>query len=93
MVSQDGDTVIVFNGEIYNTRNYGVSWCRLRCGHCDTELVLAGFANGTRCFRRLRGMLPWRWTESASRLLLARDRMGIKPLYWPGAVWLYFGPS
>ncbi len=97
LVSRDGDTVIVFNGEIYNhvelRREMDSRGHRFR-GHCDTELVLAAFREWDRdCFRRLRGMFAVAlWTESATRLLLARDRMGIKPLYFArrGAN-LYFG--
>lgn len=86
MASPDGDTVIAFNGEIYNH-------LELRreleaCGHrfhssSDTETVLHAFlAWDTDCFARLRGMFGVAlWTESRQRLVLARDRMGIKPLY------------
>lgn len=87
IASDDGDTVIVFNGEIYNhleiraeleERGY-----RFR-SHCDTETVLAAFLEwDTRCFSRLRGMFAVAlWSESRKRLVLARDRMGIKPLYY-----------
>ena len=50
---------------------------------CDTEVVLRGFLEwDTACFARLRGMFAVAlWTESQRRLVLARDRMGIKPLY------------
>jgi asparagine synthase (glutamine-hydrolysing) len=87
IISDDGDVVIVFNGEIYNH-------LELRCelenaghrfySHCDTETVLRAFLEwDTDCFRRLRGMFAIAlWTESAKRLVLARDRMGIKPLYF-----------
>ena len=49
----------------------------------DTETLLAAFLEwDTGCFRRLRGMFAVAlWTESSARLVLARDRMGIKPLY------------
>jgi asparagine synthase (glutamine-hydrolysing) len=49
----------------------------------DTETVLAAFLEwDTDCFSRLRGMFAIAlWTESRKRLVLARDRMGIKPLY------------
>ncbi len=85
-VSENGDTVIVFNGEIYNhaelrselqSRGY-----RFR-SQSDTETVLQAFLEwDTNCFSRLRGMFAIAlWTESEKRLVLARDRMGIKPLY------------
>jgi asparagine synthase (glutamine-hydrolysing) len=84
--SESGDTVIVFNGEIYNHAELRVELERR--GHrfrtrTDTETVLAAFLEwDTECFSRLRGMFAIAlWTESRKRLVLARDRMGIKPLY------------
>ncbi len=87
MRSDDGDTVLVFNGEIYN---YAEVREELKArGHrfstrSDTEVVLKGFLEwDTGCFARLRGMFGLAlWTESRRRLVLARDRMGIKPLYY-----------
>ncbi len=87
MASEDGDTVLVFNGEIYNSTELREE-LRLR-GHafrsrCDTETVLRAFLEwDTAAFSRLRGMFAIAlWTESRRRLVLARDRMGIKPLYF-----------
>ena len=84
--SESGDTVIAFNGEIYNHAELRVELERR--GHrfrtrTDTETVLAAFLEwDTDCFSRLRGMFAIAlWTESRKRLVLARDRMGIKPLY------------
>ena len=87
MRSDDGDTVLVFNGEIYN---YAEVREELKArGHrfasrSDTEVVLRAFLEwDTGCFARLRGMFGLAlWTESRRRLVLARDRMGIKPLYY-----------
>jgi asparagine synthase (glutamine-hydrolysing) len=84
--SDDGDTVIVFNGEIYNHLDIRVelekSGHRFHT-HCDTETVLHAFMEwDTGCFQKLRGMFAVAlWTDSARRLVLARDRVGIKPLY------------
>ena len=85
--SDDGDTTIAFNGEIYNHREIRTELEAL--GHrfrsqCDTETVLRAYLQwGEACFRRMRGMFAAAlWTESAGRLLVARDRMGIKPLYY-----------
>jgi len=87
LANGDGDTVVVFNGEIYNHRE-------LRAelegrGHvfrsqCDTETLLAAFLEwDVACFSRLRGMFAVAlWSESRRRLVLARDRLGIKPLYY-----------
>jgi len=54
--------------------------------NCDTETVLQAFLEwDTGCFARMRGMFGVAlWTESRKRLVLARDRMGIKPLYYYG---------
>jgi asparagine synthase (glutamine-hydrolysing) len=86
IASEDGDTVIVFNGEIYNhlelRRELEQRGYRFR-SRSDTETVLNAFLEwDTECFSRLRGMFAVAlWSESDRRLVLARDRMGIKPLY------------
>ena len=84
--SADGNTVIVFNGEIYNhleLRAELEATGHRFTSHCDTETVLHAFLEwDTGCFSRLRGMFAaGLWTESNRRLVLARDRVGIKPLY------------
>jgi len=87
IVAEDGDTVIAFNGEIYNHAELRKELEGL--GHrfrsrTDTETVLEAFREwDTDCFARLRGMFGVAlWTESSKRLVLARDRLGIKPLYF-----------
>jgi asparagine synthase (glutamine-hydrolysing) len=86
IISDDGDTVIVFNGEIYNHKELRAELENL--GHrfrsqCDTETLLHAFMQWDRgCFPRLRGMFAVAlWTASTGSLILARDRLGIKPLY------------
>ena len=86
IVSEDGDCVIAFNGEIYNHTELRGDLERRGHrfqSHTDTETVLAAFREwDVECFSRLRGMFAVAlWTESSRRLVLARDRMGIKPLY------------
>jgi len=86
IVSDDGDLAIVFNGEIYNHLEVRADLQKLGHhfhSHSDTETVLHAFQQwDTRCFSRLRGMFAVAlWNKSARRLVLARDRMGIKPLY------------
>jgi asparagine synthase (glutamine-hydrolysing) len=85
--SEDRNAVLVFNGEIYNNtelrkelRDRGHSFRT----QCDTETVLAAFLEwDTACLSRLRGMFALAiWNERDKRLVLARDRMGIKPLYY-----------
>jgi len=87
LFSPDRNVVIVFNGEIFNYYELraqleaeGLSFST----HCDTEVVLNAFLRwGSTCFSRLRGMFSIAiWVQSESRLILARDRMGIKPLYY-----------
>jgi asparagine synthase (glutamine-hydrolysing) len=86
-VSADGDTAIAFNGEIYNhqeiRRELEASGHRFR-SNCDTETVLHAFLEwDTACFSKMRGMFAAAlWTESRKRLVLMRDRLGIKPLYY-----------
>lgn len=86
ILSDDGDTVIAFNGEIYNhqalRRELEELGYRFRT-RCDTEVVLNSFLEwDIECFRRLRGMFAFAiWKESSKRLVLVRDRLGIKPLY------------
>ena len=84
--TDDGDTVIVFNGEVYNHQELRAELETL--GHrfhsrADTETLLHAFLEwDVACFSRLRGMFGVAlWTESTKRLVLARDRMGIKPVY------------
>ncbi len=87
MLSPDGRYVIVFNGEIYNYRelraelhpdNYG--WR----SSSDTEVILHAYARwGIACLGRLRGMFAFAiWDRSEQTLFLARDRVGVKPLYY-----------
>jgi asparagine synthase (glutamine-hydrolysing) len=86
-LSDDGDTAIAFNGEIYNHLEIRAELEELGHrfhSHCDTETVLRAFLEwDTECFSRMRGMFAVAlWTESRKRLVLVRDRMGIKPLYY-----------
>jgi asparagine synthase (glutamine-hydrolysing) len=87
MRSEDGDTVLVYNGEVYNHAELRAELQALGhrfITHSDTEVVLHAFLEwDTGCFRRLRGMFGLAlWRESSRRLVLARDRLGIKPLYF-----------
>jgi len=85
--SPDGSTIICFNGEIYNFRELRQELEERGHqfhSHGDTEVVLHAWMEwGRECFARLNGMFAVAlWEEKAGRLILARDRLGIKPLYW-----------
>jgi asparagine synthase (glutamine-hydrolysing) len=86
IVTDDGELAIVFNGEIYNhleVRNELEQLGHRFHSRSDTETVLRAFVQwDTQCFSRFRGMFAVAlWARSSRRLVLARDRMGIKPLY------------
>jgi len=87
MASDDGSVRIVFNGEIYNfrelRRDLESRGTRFRTTS-DTEVILRAYeAEGPDCVRRLRGMFAFAiLDERARRLVLARDRAGIKPLVY-----------
>ncbi len=78
---------IVFNGEIYNFqeihREMSADGFALR-SRTDTEVVLKAYArDGVECLSRLRGMFAFGlWDARQQRLFLARDRLGVKPLYY-----------
>ncbi|MGC9030770.1 MAG: asparagine synthase (glutamine-hydrolyzing) [Desulfomonilaceae bacterium] len=87
MSNEDGTVWITFNGEIYNFRELREE---LRAnGHvfrsnCDTEVIIHLYEEfGVSCLEKLNGMFALGiWDERSGRLLLARDRAGIKPLYY-----------
>ena len=87
ILEKDGGTGIVFNGEIYNHLELRVELEKLGhkfTSHSDTETVLKAFLQwDTASFAKLRGMFAIAiWNVPQKRLVLARDRMGIKPLYF-----------
>lgn len=95
--NEDGTVWIVFNGEIYNYQELRQD-LRFR-GHIfktqtDTEVIVHLYEEfGERCVDKLRGMFAFAiWDEKLKQLLLARDRVGIKPLYyWLSNKSLVFG--
>jgi asparagine synthase (glutamine-hydrolysing) len=87
MTNEDGTLWLVFNGEIYNYRELRAE-LQAR-GHrlatsSDTEVILHLYEDeGVECLDRLRGMFAFAlWDLREQKLLLARDRIGIKPLYY-----------
>ena len=82
-----GETyVLVYNGELYNTEEIRKRLTTLGhrfLGHSDSEVVLHAYAEyGAGCVERLNGIYAFAvWEEPGNRLFLARDRMGVKPLF------------
>lgn len=96
MFNEDGSLIVVFNGEIYNfldlRRELQASGHHFRT-KSDTEVLLHGYEEwGDKVLQRLRGMFAFAiWDHRKRELLLARDRLGIKPLYyyWNGRTLLF----
>ena len=87
MGNEDGSVQVVFNGEIYNHRELRAE-LEAR-GHrfrtrSDTEAIVHAWEEwGERCLERFNGMFAIAvWDGRQRRMLLARDRLGIKPMYW-----------
>jgi asparagine synthase (glutamine-hydrolysing) len=85
--NEDGSVVVVFNGEIYNYAD--LTRDLLTKGHqfktrSDTETIVHAYEeHGRECMRDFRGMFAFAiWDRRRKRLLLVRDRLGIKPLYY-----------
>jgi asparagine synthase (glutamine-hydrolysing) len=87
MITPDGSHAIVFNGEIYNFRELRKELEQLGCrfvSQSDTEVLLHAYIQwGKACIDRLNGMFAFAvWDRSRRVLFIARDRYGIKPLYY-----------
>jgi asparagine synthase (glutamine-hydrolysing) len=96
LFNEDQTKAIVFNGEIYNFQSLRAAL--VARGHrfetqSDTEAILHAYEEyGESCVRHLRGMFAFAiWDAEKRHLFLARDRIGIKPLYyfWDGAHFLF----
>ncbi|HEY7499688.1 MAG TPA: asparagine synthase (glutamine-hydrolyzing) [Vicinamibacterales bacterium] len=98
LANEDKTVWVVFNGEIYNFPSLRVELeshgHRFRT-HSDTEVIVHAYEQwGERCVERFRGMFAFAlWDARNRRLLLARDRVGIKPVYYavPAGGGLVFG--
>ncbi|HEV7663712.1 MAG TPA: asparagine synthase (glutamine-hydrolyzing) [Chloroflexota bacterium] len=87
MTNEDGSLWLVYNGEIYNHADHrpGLEARGHRFhSHCDSEVILHLYEEyGPDCVHHLRGMFAFAlWDSRRRRLLLVRDRIGVKPLYF-----------
>src|SRR5215216_5740173 len=98
MTNEDASLHITYNGEIYNHADYRESLearGHVYSTHCDTETILHLYEeHGSACVDYLRGMFAFAiWDQRKQELFIARDRLGVKPLYYvltdDGS--LYFG--
>lgn len=86
MLSENNGNVITFNGEIYNYRQLKeeLKYHYAFKTSSDTEVILAAYAHwGEACISRLQGMFALAiYDKSKNKVLIARDRVGIKPFYY-----------
>ncbi len=87
MFNEDKSVCVVFNGEIYNfpaLRQELEAKGYVFKSHCDTEVIVHGWsAWGEACVDKFRGMFAFAiWDKKQRKLFLARDRLGIKPLFY-----------
>ena len=86
-ITEDNKFTIVYNGELYNTedirkelllKNYKFK------GHSDTEVLLLSYVEwGEKCVEKFNGIFAFAiWEEKNQRLFFARDRIGVKPLFY-----------
>ncbi len=93
-ISQDGRYILIYNGELYNYKDLKFELQRAEHGstnipyifktNTDTEVILASYLRwGNNCMKRFNGMFAFAiWDTVQQKLLIARDRLGVKPLYY-----------
>src|SRR5258706_625585 len=87
LYNEDKSVGVVYNGEIYNFQELVdelVALGHVFQTHCDTEVIVHGWEQwGERCVDRFRGMFAFvLWDRTRETFFLARDRLGVKPLYY-----------
>lgn len=87
LYNEDKSVVVTYNGEIYNFQilvDELVSLGHIFHTRCDTEVIVHAWEQwGERCVDRFRGMFAFAlWDRNSETLFLARDRLGVKPLYY-----------
>lgn len=93
-ISQDERYILIYNGELYNYKDLKFELQRAEHGsknipyifktNTDTEVILASYLRwGNNCMKRFNGMFAFAiWDTIEQKLLIARDRLGVKPLYY-----------
>jgi asparagine synthase (glutamine-hydrolysing) len=87
MTNEDGSLYITYNGEVYNHADFREmleARGHVYKTHCDTETILHLYEEyGDSCVEHLRGMFAFAiWDRKKRELFIARDRLGVKPLYY-----------
>jgi asparagine synthase (glutamine-hydrolysing) len=93
-MSQDGRYILIYNGELYNYKDLKFELQRAEHGsknipyifktNTDTEVILASYLRwGNTCMKRFNGMFAFAiWDTVEQKVFIARDRLGVKPLYY-----------
>lgn len=93
-ISQDRRYILIYNGELYNYKDLKFELQRAEHGsknipyifktNTDTEVILASYLRwGNNCMKRFNGMFAFAiWDTVEQKLVIARDRLGVKPLYY-----------